>query len=74
MAKKKPQGPVGPEVTASVAGPTGTFVYFLLKSDGSVLTSPGAGGDTLDSLLSAGWTALRELALTGGGVLLVLKR
>jgi hypothetical protein len=52
----------------------GTFLYFLLKPDGTVLTSYGAGTATLDGLLAAGWTALRETALAGGGAVLVLKR
>jgi hypothetical protein len=68
MAKLKASAPVG------AAAPTGTFLYFLLKADGTVLASFGAGATTLDGLLSAGWTALRETALTGGGALLVLKR
>jgi hypothetical protein len=71
-AKTRPGNGAGP--AAPFSGPTGTFVYFLLKSDGSVLTSYGAGMATLDNLLAAGWTALREVALTGGGALLVLKR
>ena len=54
--------------------PSGTYVYFVLKPDATVLLSYGAGTSTLDFLLSSGWTAERELALTGGGVLLVLKR
>ena len=67
MAKLKTPAP-------TAAAPAGTFLYFLLKPDGTVLTSYGAGTATLDSLLSAGWTALRETALAGGGALLVLKR
>jgi hypothetical protein len=59
---------------APTAAPAGTFVYFLLKPDGTVLGSFGAGTATLDGLLAAGWTALRETALVGGGALLVLKR
>lgn len=74
MAKKKTPETEGPETTASAAGPLGTYIYVLLKGDGTVLTSYGAGVATLDSLLSAGWTALRETPLTGGGVLLVLRR
>ena len=46
----------------------------LLKPDGSVLASYGAGTATLNGLLATGWTALRETALAGGGALLVLKR
>ena len=56
------------------AAPAGTFIYFILKADGTPLTSYGAGTATLDSLLSAGWTTLREAPLSTGGVLLVLKR
>ena len=74
MAKTKTPSPgSGPE-PAAAAVPTGTFLYFLLKPDGTVLASFGAGTSTLNALLSAGWTALRETALTGGGALLVLKR
>jgi len=58
----------------AAAAPVGTFIYFLLKSDGTVLASFRAGTTTLDGLLAVGWTALRETALAGGGVLLVLKR
>jgi hypothetical protein len=61
-------------VTGALAAPVGTFIYFLLKPDGTVLASFGAGTATLDGLLAAGWTALRETALAGGGALLVLKR
>ena len=60
--------------SAAAAAPTGTFLYFLLKPDGTVLASFGAGTATLDGLLASGWTALRETALTTGGALLVLKR
>ena len=63
-----------PKAPAPAAAPIGTFVYFLLKPDGTVLGSFGAGTATLDGLLAAGWTALRETALAGGGALLVLKR
>ena len=42
--------------------------------DGTVLAKFGAGTATLDGLLAAGWTALRETPLAGGEVLLVLKR
>ena len=70
MAKLKTPAPD----PAAIAAPTGTFLYFILKPDGTVLASFGAGTATLDGLLSAGWTALRETALTGGGALLVLKR
>jgi hypothetical protein len=63
-----------PRSPAPAAAPVGTFVYFILKPDGTVLGSFGAGTATLDGLLAAGWTALRETALTGGGALLVLKR
>ena len=70
MAKLKASASAQTEATA----PTGTYRYFLLKSDGTVLASFGAGTATLDSLLAAGWTALRETALTTGGALLVLKR
>jgi hypothetical protein len=56
------------------ASPLGTFIYFVLKADGTVLTSYGAGGTALDALLSAGWTALRESPLSTGGALLVLRR
>ena len=66
MAKRK--APV------SGAAPVGTYLYFLLKPDGTVLGSFGAGTATLDGLLAAGWTALRETALAGGGALLVLQR
>ncbi len=59
---------------AAITPPTGTFLYFILKSDGTVLANFGAGTSTLNALLSAGWTAHRETALTGGGALLVLKR
>jgi hypothetical protein len=59
---------------AGFTGPEGSFVYFVLKADGSVLISYGAGTSTLDALLASGWTALRETALAGGGALLVLKR
>ena len=59
---------------AAPGAPVGTFIYFILKPDGTVLTSFGAGTATLDGLLAAGWTALRETALAGGGALLVLKR
>jgi hypothetical protein len=62
------------KAASSAAVPLGTFAYFLLKGDGTVLTSYGAGSTALDSMLSTGWTALREVALTGGGALLVLKR
>jgi hypothetical protein len=68
MAKLKTPAPV------AAAAPVGTFIYFLLKPDGTVLASFGAGTATLDGLLAAGWTALRETALAGGGALLVLKR
>ncbi len=61
-------------ISATAAAPAGTFIYFLLKADGTVLASFGAGTFTLDSLLASGWTALRETALAGGGALLVLKR
>jgi hypothetical protein len=78
MARKKSeigQEAASPSGTAAAfSGPLGTFVYFLLAANGTVLTSYGAGTSTLDSLLGSGWTALRETALTGGGVLLVLKR
>jgi hypothetical protein len=74
MSKTKTRHGGGADPTAALLGPMGTFVYFLLKSDGTVLTSYGAGTSTLDSLLSAGWTAMREVALTGGGALLVLRR
>ena len=61
--------------SASLAGgPLGTFVYFLLKADGTVLASYGAGAATLDALVASGWTALREAPLAGGGALLVLRR
>ncbi len=63
-----------PKALAPAAAPVGTFVYFLLKPDGTVLGSFGAGTATLDGLLAAGWTTLRETALAGGGALLVLKR
>ena len=69
MAKAKATFPA-----ALAGGPIGTFVYFILKADGTVLTSYGAGVATLDALLSAGWTALRETPLAGGGALLVLRR
>jgi len=78
MARKKPE--VSQElashtgITAAFSGPLGTYVYFILAANGTVLTSYGAGTSTLDSLLGSGWTALRETALTGGGALLVLKR
>jgi hypothetical protein len=40
---------------APAAGdPVGTFIYFILKPDGTVLTSFGAGTATLDGLLAAG--------------------
>ena len=68
MAKHKALAP------GAAGAPVGTFIYFLLKPDGTVLASFGAGTATLDGLLAAGWTALRETALAGGGVLLVLKR
>jgi hypothetical protein len=68
MAKTKAPTP------GATAAPAGTFIYFLLKPDGTVLASYGAGTATLDGLLAAGWTALRETALAGGGALLVLKR
>ena len=61
-------------VPGAAAAPVGTFIYFLLKPDGTVLASFGAGTATLDGLVAAGWTALRETALAGGGALLVLKR
>jgi hypothetical protein len=70
MAKHK--APIS--ATAAGAAPLGTFIYFLLKADGTVLASYGAGTATLDGLLASGWTALRETALAGGGALLVLKR
>jgi hypothetical protein len=70
MAKHKAPAPASPASGA----PAGTFLYFLLKPDGSVLTSYGAGTATLDGLLAAGWTALRETPLAGGGALLVLRR
>jgi hypothetical protein len=70
MAKLKATAPV----EAMAAIPAGTFRYFLLKPDGTVLASFGAGTASLDSHLAAGWTALRETALTTGGALLVLKR
>jgi hypothetical protein len=60
--------------SSALGAPVGTFIYFLLKPDGTVLASFGAGTTTLDNLLAAGWTALRETALAGGGALLVLKR
>jgi hypothetical protein len=62
------------KTTLAAAGPKGTFVYFLLKPDGTVLTSYNAGASTLNELLAAGWTALREVPLAGGGVLITLKR
>lgn len=74
MAKHKLQSQGGSEITASSIGPAGTYVYFLLKNDGTVLTSYGAGGTTLDIMLFNGWTALRETPLSSGGALLVLKR
>src|SRR3954465_14537448 len=68
MAKLKAPSP------AAAAAPVGTFIYFLLKPDGTVLASFGAGTATLDGLLAAGWTALRETALTTGGALLGSRR
>jgi hypothetical protein len=68
MAKLKAPAP------GAAAAPVGTFIYFLLKPDGTVIASFGAGTATLNGLLAAGWTALRETALAGGGALLVLKR
>jgi hypothetical protein len=70
MAKHKAPAPVA----GAAAAPLGTFVYFLLKPDGTTVASFGAGTAALDGLVSAGWTALRETALAGGGALLVLKR
>jgi hypothetical protein len=60
--------------SGAAGAPIGTFIYFFLKPDGTVLASFGAGTATLDGLLATGWTALRETALAGGGALLVLKR
>lgn len=76
MAKLKAPAPTPAPTPAPAAAtvPTGTFLYFLLKPDGTVLAKFGAGTATLDGLLAAGWTALRETALGGGGALLVLKR
>lgn len=68
MAKHKAPAP------GAAAAPVGTFLYFLLKPDGTVTASFGAGTATLNGLLATGWTALRETALTGGEALLVLKR
>jgi hypothetical protein len=68
MAKLKGAPP------AAFAGPVGTYLYFILKADGTPLKSYGAGTESLDALLSAGWTALRETPLSTGGALLVLKR
>ena len=59
---------------APAPAPIGTYIYFLLKPDGTELGSFGAGTATLNGLLAAGWTALRETALAGGGALLALKR
>ena len=59
---------------APPTAPVGTYIYVPLKPDGTFLGSFGAGTATLDGLLAAGWTALRETPLAGGGVLLVLKR
>ncbi|GAC1451911.1 MAG: hypothetical protein NVSMB9_36900 [Isosphaeraceae bacterium] len=69
MAKAKTMFPAPPG-----GGPMGTFVYFILKAGGTVVASYGAGTATLDSLLSVGWTALREVPLAGGEVFLVLRR
>ena len=63
-----------PKTSTPAAAPVGTYIYFLLKPDGSVLGNFGGGTATLAGLLAAGWTALRETALAGGGALLVLKR
>ena len=52
--------------SSASSAPAGTFVYFILKADGTPLTSYGAGTATLDSLLSTGWTALREAPLSNG--------
>jgi hypothetical protein len=74
MARKKQEVASGAESVAPFAGPLGTYLYFILQANGTVLTSYGAGTSTLDSLLGAGWTALRETPLAGGGALIVLKR
>ena len=67
MAKKH-------KASAPASAPIGTFVYFLVKPDGTVLGNFGAGTATLDGLLATGWTPIRETALAGGEALLVLKR
>jgi hypothetical protein len=68
----KPKAPA--LAPGAAAAPMGTFLYFIPKADGTVLAGYGAGTATLDGLLSAGWTALRETAPAGGGALHVLKR
>src|SRR4051794_21953049 len=74
MARKKQEAASGAESAAMFAGPLGTYVYFILAANGAVIANHGAGTSTPDSLLGAGWTALRETALSGGGALVVLKR
>src|SRR4051794_23313442 len=74
MARKKFEAGQAAELEAAAAGPLGTYVYFIVAANGTILAKFGAGTSTLDNLLGAGWTALRETPLAGGAVLLVLKR
>src|SRR4051794_39721321 len=74
MARKKSEAGQAAEPEAVFAGPLGTYVYFIVAANGTVLAKFGAGTSTLDNLLGAGWTALRETPLAGGAALLVLKR
>ena len=70
MAKKKTLVP-------TAGAPLGTFIYFLLKPDGTVLASFGAGTTTLDNparLSRTGPPSARRRRLAGGEALLVLKR